>query len=92
MKLKKKKEEWSTSKDAATEKLWGEITTPVSCTSAAIRETSKQQIENGEYCLGEITAPKSYQKLTLDYNCTLKKECFTGCDRKIPLVEIRKNL
>ena len=42
--------------------------------------------------MGEITAPKSYQKLTLDSNCTLKKECFTGCDRKIPLVEIRKNL
>jgi len=41
--------------------------------------------------LGEI-APKSYQKLTLDSNGTLKKECFTGSDRKIPLVEIRKNL
>ena len=64
----------------------------MSCTSAAIRETSRKQIENGEYCLGQIIAPKSYQKLTLDANCTLNKECFTGSDRKIPLVEIRKNL
>ena len=42
--------------------------------------------------MGEIVAPKSYQKLTLDSNGTLKKECFTVSGRKIPLVEIRKNL
>ena len=42
--------------------------------------------------MGEITAPVSYQKLTLDFNGTLKKECFTGSDRKIRLVEIRKNV
>jgi len=42
--------------------------------------------------LGEIVAPKSYQKLTLDSNGTLKKECFTVSGRKIPLLEIRKNL
>ena len=70
----------------------GEITTPVPRTSAAIRETLRKKIENGEYCLGEIIAPKSYQKLTLDSNGTLKKECFTVSGRKIPLVEIRKNL
>ena len=64
----------------------------MSRTSAAIRETSRKQIENGEYCLGEIIAPKSCQKLTLDSNGTLKKECFTGSDRKIPLVERRKNV
>ena len=40
----------------------------------------------------EIIAPKSYQKLTLDSNGTRKKECFTGSDRKILLVERRKNL
>ena len=70
----------------------GEITTPVPRTSAAIRDTLRKKIENGEYCLGEIIAPKSYQKLTLDSNGTLKKECFTVSGRKIPLVEIRKNL
>ena len=42
--------------------------------------------------LGEIVAPNSYQKLTLDSNGTLKKECFTVSGRKIPLLEIRKNL
>ena len=56
------------------------------------KETSRKQIENGEYCLREIIAPKSYQKLTLDSNGTRKKEYFTGSDRKILLVEIRKNL
>ena len=61
-------------------------------TSAAIRETLRKKIENGEYCLGEIIAPKSYQKLTLDSKGTLNKECFTVSGRKIPLVEIRKNL
>ena len=43
-------------------------------------------------CLALIVAPKFYQKLTLDSNGTLKKECFTVRGRKIPLVEIRKNL
>ena len=64
----------------------------MSCTSAAIRETSRKQIENGEYHLGVIIAPKSYQNLTLDSNGTRKKECFTGSDRKILFVEIRKNV
>lgn len=61
-------------------------------TSAAIRETLKKKIANGEYRLGEIVAPKSYQKLILDSNGTLKKERFTVSGRKIPLLEIRKNL
>ena len=42
--------------------------------------------------MGEFIAPKSYQKLTMDSNGTLKTEFFTGSDRKIPLVEIRNNL
>ena len=42
--------------------------------------------------MGEIVAPKTYQKLTLDSNGTLKKECFTVSDSKIPSLEIRKNL
>ena len=42
--------------------------------------------------MGEIIAPKTYQKLTLDSNGTLKKECFTASGRKIPLLEIRKTL
>lgn len=46
----------------------GEITTPVPRTGAAIRETLRKKIANGEYCLGEIIAPKTYQKLTLDFN------------------------
>ena len=70
----------------------GEITTPVPRTSAAIRETLRKKIANGEYRLGEIVAPKTYQKLTLDSDGTLKKECFTVSGRKIPLLEIRKNL
>mgnify|MGYP000220579222 FL=1 len=59
-------------------------------TSAAIRETLRKKIANREYHLGEIIAPKTYQKLTLDSNGTLKKECFTVSGRKIPLLEIRK--
>ena len=70
----------------------GEITTPVPRTSAAIRETLRKKIATGEYRLGEIVAPKTYQKLTLDSNGNLKKECFTVSGRKIPLLEIRKNL
>ena len=62
----------------------GEITTPVPRTSAAIRETLRKKIANGEYRLGEIVAPKTYQKLTLDSNGNLKKECFTVSGRKIP--------
>ena len=70
----------------------GEITTPVPRTSAAIRETLRKKIANREYHLGEIIAPKTYQKLTLDSNGTLKKQCFTVSGRKIPLLEIRKTL
>lgn len=36
----------------------GEITTPVPRTGAAIRETLRKKITNGEYHLGEIIAPK----------------------------------
>ena len=69
----------------------GEIITPMPCKSATIRNP-KKKIANGEYRLGEIVVPKSYQKLALDSNGTIKKECFTVSDRKIPSVEIRKNL
>lgn len=70
----------------------GEITTPVPRTSVAIRETLRQKIANGEYCLGEIIAPKSYKKLSLHSDGTLKEETFTVSGRKIPLLDIRKNL
>lgn len=36
----------------------GEITTPVPRTNAAIRETLKAKIMNGEYRLGEIITPR----------------------------------
>lgn len=69
----------------------GEITTPVPRTSTAIRDTLRQKIANGEYRLGEIIAPKSYKKLTLHSDGTLKEEYFRVSGRKIPLLEIRKN-
>ena len=70
----------------------GEITTPVPRTSTAIRDTLRQKIANGEYRLGEIIAPKSYKKLTLQSDGTLKEEYFRVSGRKIPLLEIRKKL
>ncbi len=70
----------------------GEITTPVPRTSAAIRETLRKKIENGEYRLGEIITPKCYKKLSLNPDGTLKEEYFTVSGRKIPLLEIRKNI
>lgn len=69
-----------------------EITTPVSCASAATRETLQQKLDNGEYCLGEVVTPKSYNKLTMNSAGTLKEEYFTVSGRKIPLLEIRKNI
>ena len=56
------------------------------------KETSRKQIENGEYCLCEIIAPKSYQKLTLDSNGTRKKECFTGSERRKNLLNDHEKL
>jgi len=35
----------------------GEITTPVPRTSAALRETLRQKLDNGEYRLGEVVTP-----------------------------------
>ena len=55
----------------------GEITTPVPRTSAAIRETLRQKLETGEYRLGEVVTPKTYKKLTLNPDGTLKEEYFT---------------
>ena len=56
------------------------------------KETSRKQIENGEYCLREIITPKSYQKLTLDSNGTRKKECFTGSERRKNLLNDHEKL
>ena len=70
----------------------GEITTPVPRTNAALRETLRAKIRAGEYRLGEIIAPKSYKKLMLQPDGTLKTEYFTVNGRKIPLLEIRKAL
>ncbi|CAH3192995.1 unnamed protein product, partial [Porites evermanni] len=49
-------------------------------------------VVNESVIRNDFIAPKSYHKLTMDSNGTLEKECFTGSDRKIPLVEIRMNL
>ena len=49
----------------------GEITTPVPRTSAAIRETLCQNLDNGESHLGEVVTPESYKKLTLNPDGTL---------------------
>ena len=70
----------------------GEITAPVPRTSAAIRQALRQKLDNGEYRLGEVVTPKSYKKLTLNPDGTLKEEYFTVSGRKIPLLEIRKNI
>ena len=35
----------------------GEITTPVPRTSASLRETLRQKLDNGEYRLGEVVTP-----------------------------------
>ena len=70
----------------------GEITTPVPRTNAALRETLRTKITNGEYRLGEIITPRRYRKLVLHPDGTLKEEYFTVSGRKIPLLEIRKLL
>ena len=70
----------------------GEITTPVPRTNAALRETLRTKIMNGEYRLGEIITPRCYRKLMLHPDGTLKEEYFTVSGRKIPLLEIRKLL
>ena len=70
----------------------GQITTPVPRTTAAIRETLKSKIMNGEYRLGEIITPRRYKKLLLHPDGTLKEEYFTVSGRKVPLLEIRKIL
>ena len=70
----------------------GEITTPVLRTNAALRKTLRAKIRTGEYCLGEIIAPKRYKTLMLQPDGTLKTEYFTVSGRKIPLFQIRKAL
>ena len=70
----------------------GEIITPVPRTNAALQETLRAKIRAGEYRLGEIIAPKSYKKLMLQPDGTLKTEYFTVNGRKIPLFEIRTAL
>ena len=70
----------------------GQVTTPVPRTTAAIRETLKSKISNGEYQLGGIITPRQYKKFMLHPDGTLKEEYFTVSGRKIPLLEIRKIL
>lgn len=60
--------------------------------STAIRDALRQKIANGEYSLEEIIALKSYKELTLHSGGTLKEEYFGISGRKIPQLEIRKNL
>ena len=66
-------------------RMYGEqITTPVPRTNAAIRETLKSKIMNGEYRFGEIITPRRYRKLMLHPDGTLKEEYFTLSGRKNP--------
>lgn len=51
-----------------------------------------KQVERGEYLLGELIEPKTYEKLVLDKDGTLKKENFTLHARKIPINDIRKRM
>ena len=51
-----------------------------------------KQVERGEYLLGELIEPKTYEKLVLDKDGTLKKEKFTLHARKIPMKDIRKRM
>lgn len=44
-----------------------EITTSVPRKSTAIRDTPRQKMANGEYCLGKIIAPKSYKKVNIAF-------------------------
>ena len=70
----------------------GQITTPVPRTNAAVRDTPKSKIMNGEYRLGEIITQRRYKTLMLHPDGTLKEEYFTLSGRKTPLLEIRKIL
>ena len=63
----------------------GEITTPVPRTSAAIRETLLQKLDNGEYHLGEVVTPKSYKKWHPEggiFHREWEKNSFTGNKEK----------
>ena len=52
----------------------------------------RPKIAKREYRFGEIIVPKSYKKLSLHSDGTLKEEYFTVSGREICLLEIRKNL
>ncbi|XP_078384061.1 uncharacterized protein LOC144666512 [Oculina patagonica] len=70
----------------------GEISVPVQQTNSEIRETLMSKIESGEYILGEMIVPQTFKKVTLTKEGKIKTETFTVTGRKIPLLDIRKNM
>ena len=52
----------------------------------------QSKIESGEYILGEMIVPQTFKKVTLTKEGTIKTETFTVSGRKIPLLDIRKNM
>ena len=49
----------------------------------------QSKIESGEYILGEMIVPETYEKVVLDEDGNIKTELFTVSGRKIPLSDIR---
>ncbi|KAL9977669.1 hypothetical protein ACROYT_G015099 [Oculina patagonica] len=57
-----------------------------------MKDGEMSKIESGEYILGEMIVPQTVKKVTLTKEGKIKKETFTVTGRKIPLLDIRKNM
>ena len=64
---------------------------PVEETNKQVNEKLKQKILEGEYTLGELIVPQTYEKITMVNNQLVTEEVSVS-GRKIPLSEIRKTM
>ena len=62
---------------------------PMPETNDELKKTLRLKIQNGYYTVGEIIAPKEYEKLVIDKDGNVKRETFIVEGRRRPLDEIR---
>ena len=60
-------------------------------TNDEVNTSLKEKIENGEYHLGDLIVPQTFEKLSIK-NGKIKREDIKIEGRKIPLLEIRKTM
>ncbi len=72
--------------------LGGEVSMPINPSIKDVNDTITRKIENGEYELGELIAPKEYTNVKLTSDGKFSTEILVTHGRKIPMKKIRQQL